>query len=102
MSVAATQRSAAPVAGPASVCDAVEPVLVEPGRGQRLGEPPRLGDAELLEAVEQLVLGVGGVERVERVARRGARRAPRCWSATSFAASLALDAGLDEARRSSS
>ena len=55
-----------------------------------------LVDAEVLEALEQRVLGVGGVERVERGAARGACRSPRRCSPTSSAASLALDAGLDE------
>ena len=85
------------MAGPAERGDALEPRLVDAGRGQRLGEPPRLGDAERLEALEQLVLGIGGVERVERGAARGpldrlARAARRA-----LAASLALDPGLDEA-----
>ena len=68
--------------------DAVEPRLVDARRGERLGEAPRLGDAEVLEAVEDVVLGVGGVER-RRAPSARSRRARRAssWSATSFAAS---------------
>src|SRR4051794_29026786 len=41
-------------------------------RGKRLAHPPRLGHAERLEAVDEVVLGVGGVERVEeRAPARG-------------------------------
>ena len=49
-----------------------QPVRVDARGGERLGDPPRLGDAERLELVAQLVLGVGGVERVERGAGVGA------------------------------
>ena len=86
VSVAATQPSAASVAGPASGRHALQPVLVDPGRGERLGQAPRLGHAERLEPLEQRILGVGGVERVERGAPGGALDRLAC-RATSFAAS---------------
>ena len=74
MSVAATQRQRGVGRRAGERGDAVEPRLVDAGGGERLGEAPRLGDAEVLEAVEDLVLGVGGVERADRArARRRAR-----------------------------
>ena len=73
MSVEATQASAASVAGPASAWTRSSHCLVDPGGGERLGQTPRLGDAEVLEAVGDLVLGVGGVERADRLARGGLR-----------------------------
>ena len=83
-------------AGPAAACDALEPGLVEPGRGERLGDLPRLGHAERLEALEQLVLGVGGVERVER-GLRGRRGERLALQRDERLGVLALDARLDEA-----
>ena len=75
LTVAAIQRSAAPVAGPASSCTRASQRRVDARARQRLGELPRLLDADVLERLEQLVLGVGGVQRAERVelARRGDR-----------------------------
>ena len=46
--------------------DLLEPRDVDPRRRERLGDLPRLRDAEVLERVLQGVLGVGGVERRER------------------------------------
>ena len=42
VSDAATQRDRGGRAGPASARDAAQPVAVQAGRGERLGEPPRL------------------------------------------------------------
>ena len=96
VSVAATHASAASVAGPAIAATRLDPVGVEAGRGERLGEPPGLRHAERLQALEQRVLGVGGVERVER---RAARR-PRDGLAVQgdqLRGVVALDARLHEA-----
>ena len=96
VSVAATQPSAASVAGPAERRDALEPVLVDPGHGQRLGQPPGLGHAERLEPLQQRVLGVGGVERVER--RAPVRPLDRLRvQGHELGGILALDAGFHEA-----
>ena len=77
--------------------------LVDAGRGERLGEPPRLGDAELLERAR--------AARPRR-RRRRARRARVRAAARASACALQRDElarprsrsmpGLDEARRSSS
>ena len=53
--------------------DTVDPVLVEAGGDQRLDELPRLRHPELLEPRQQLVLGVGRIERAERGLTLGAR-----------------------------
>ena len=76
--------------------DAAQPVLVDAGGGQRLGEPPRLRHAERLEALEQRILGVGGIERVQRGAARRALDRLRVQR-DEPGGILALDAGLDEA-----
>ena len=68
--------------------DAVEPRLVDAGGRQRLGQAPRLGDAERLE-----LRRAARPRRRRRRARRARvapsrrARAPRCCSATSPAAS---------------
>ena len=95
MSVAATQPSAASVAGPASGRHALQPVLVDPGHGERLGQAPRLGHAQRLEPLEQRILGVGGVERVERGAPGCALDRLRVQG-DELRGILALDAGLHE------
>ena len=87
VSDAATQRDGRIGGRPGERGDAVEPGVVQAGGRQRLGEPPRVRDAQVLEAVEQLVLGVGGGERVERRARRAARSTASRCSATSCSAS---------------
>ena len=73
--------------GPGERRDALEPVLVDAGHGQRLGEPPGLGHAERLEP-----LAAARPRRRRRRARRArcARPPARCASAcraTSLAAS---------------
>ena len=89
-------RSAARVAGPASSATRSSHAWSTPAPAS--GSARRHGSAiaEVLEAVEELVLGVGGVERVELAsARRGRARA---WRGARRARRVgALDARLDEA-----
>ena len=80
----------------------VEPVVVDAGGRQRLGQPPRLGDAELLEARR-----AARPRRRPRRARRAAVRVRRpverlALQRDELLGLLALDPRLDEARRSSS
>ena len=96
VSDAATQRSAAPVAGPGELArPASSHAVVDAGGRQRLGQPPRLGDAEVLEALEHLVLGVGGVERRRARPLLGARERLALQRDEPLGV-VALDAGLDE------
>ena len=71
VSVAATQRSAASVAGPASSATRSSHASSTPAAASGSASRHGSGTPSVLEAVEQLVLGVGGVERVERVVRLG-------------------------------
>ena len=77
VSEAATQVSAAGVADPAS-CHLGEPRLVDPGGRERLGQPPGLLHPERFQAPDELLFGIGHLERVggpcDR-ARRARRRA---------------------------
>ena len=74
----------------------VEPGAVDARRGQRLGKPPGLGNAKLLETGDQLLLRVRHVECVERRAllRTRQRLLLERDQRTRF---LPLDAGVDEA-----
>jgi hypothetical protein len=47
--------------------DLLEPGLVDARVGEDLGQPPRLVDAEVLEPVEHVVLGVGRVDGAARL-----------------------------------
>ncbi len=58
------------MAGPAIPLDSIEPLLADARGRQRLREPPGLARAQPFEMLAQLVLRVGGVERVEAAARR--------------------------------
>ena len=73
MRVAATQRERGVGGRPGGRGDTVDPVLVEAGGDQRLDELPGLRHPELLEPRQQLVLGVGRIERAERGLTFGAR-----------------------------
>ena len=96
VSDAAIQATAALVPGTGDRGKPLEPRGVDAGGGERLGQPPRLADAEALERLEQRVLGVGGVERRQRALARAARSiASRCI-ATSSCACVALDPRVDE------
>jgi len=62
---------------------------------ERLRQAPRLRDAQLLQAREQLVLCIGGVERVER-RRRGRVRDGLLLQRHELGGLLTLHARLDE------
>ena len=100
VSDAATQRSAAPVAGPANSLHLRQPGVVHAGRRERLGQAPGLGDPEVLEALEHRVLGVGGVEAASSVVRL-ARIERLALQGDEPLGAVALDARPPRTRRSS-
>jgi len=94
--VAATQRSRLS-GGAGQLGDPIEPCLVDARASKRLGELPGLGDAERLQTGEQVVLGVGGVERVE-ASRCGGPLDRLALQRDQLLGFGALDPRLDEAR----
>ena len=93
----ATRRSSAapgPPPGPRSRRRG-RPRPRRPGGGERVGVAPRPRRRQVLQALEQRLLGVGDVEGVERRPRGHPSIASRC-SADEPLGVLALEAGVDE------
>ena len=102
VSVAATQPQRGAGRGARQLGDALQPRLVDARRRQGLGQAPGLRDLELLQAREQLVLGVGGVQGVERASAEAARSSASLLEPHELLGVVALDAGLDEVRQAPS
>ena len=100
VSEAATQRTAASVAGPARPRDRAEPRASTPARRERLGEPPRSATPSASRRSSISSSASAASSASSAVQRGGPRRAPRA-AGHELLGLLALDAGLDERRRAS-
>ncbi len=95
VSVAATQFSAAPVPGPARRATSCSHARSTPAVASGSASAPGLAHVELLERLEHLVLGVGGVERPEGAALGGGPHG-LALQGHELLGLRALDARLDE------